>query len=64
MNHATVKLGDHNIPLIGISQDATLEICDECGDYFGISQIELWIDKFYCRKCLEIVWDRRRLTTR
>jgi len=36
--HATVKIGEYTIPLIGIPKDATEDVCQECGCKFHISQ--------------------------
>jgi len=51
MKHATFKLGDYTIPLIGVDPNATLEECDLCHDIFGIQQIELTGRQFLCGKC-------------
>lgn len=51
MKHATFKLGDCTITLIGVDADATLEECDLCHDIFGIQQIELIDKQFLCVKC-------------
>lgn len=51
MKHATIKLGDYDIPLIGVSGGATLEECDCCHDIFSIQVIELCWTQFLCPKC-------------
>lgn len=34
--HATVKIGDYTIPLIGVPESASLEECDLCHDTFPL----------------------------
>jgi len=37
--HAMVKVGEYEVPLIGIPKDATLEQCQGCKLYFNFTQI-------------------------
>lgn len=39
--HATVKVGDYTIPLIGVPPLATKEKCSECGELRHLSEISL-----------------------
>jgi len=41
MNHATVKIGEYTIPLIGIEEDATQQQCSQCKQSFHLSEIKL-----------------------
>lgn len=54
MKHATVSVSGYEIPLIGIAPDATLEVCDLCGDYFNIRQVQVSENgrQILCAKCL------------
>lgn len=53
MKHAHVKLGEYEIPLIGIKKSATEEICDTCKKTVHIDTITITEDgKFLCEKCL------------
>ena len=51
--HATVKLGEYTIPLIGIDRSATEMECELCHDIFHISQVQLSESgkQFLCPKC-------------
>lgn len=52
--HATVKLGEYTVPLIGIPHDATQQKCKRCRKSFHLSEIIL--DEKgapLCRQCLE-----------
>lgn len=51
--HATIKLGDYTIPLVGLPVDCTLQECSLCHDMFGIQEVELAVNgrDFYCRQC-------------
>jgi len=52
MNHATVKLGDYLIALIGIPEDAALEQCDLCHDLFPLWEITISLHGlFFCEHC-------------
>jgi hypothetical protein len=53
MNHATVKIGDYTIPLIGIPLSATEMECDLCHDIFHINDVHLMFEgkQFLCQKC-------------
>lgn len=39
MTNAHVKFGDVCIPLIGISEDATQELCESCKNTFHLSEV-------------------------
>lgn len=62
MTHATVRLGDYSVPLIGIDQSATEEKCDGCKRLFHLSEIKLDQDRFMCWSCRmkEMIYDRRK----
>jgi hypothetical protein len=53
MKHAIIKLGEYNIPLIGIPASATEYECDLCHEIFSMEEVEM--DKngiqFLCKKC-------------
>ncbi len=51
--HATIKLGDFTIPLIGIPETATLDTCDLCHDVFSIHDLEINEagNQLLCPKC-------------
>lgn len=53
LKHATVKIGDYDIPLIGIPPDATLEECDLCGYLFNLRQVQVSENgrQILCDKC-------------
>ena len=53
MNHAVVRVGEYQIPLIGIPPSATEYECDLCHDVFPIEEIELNKEgnQFLCKKC-------------
>ena len=53
MKHATVKIGDYEIPLIGLPLSATEMECDLCHDIFHISDVHLTFEgkQFLCQKC-------------
>ena len=52
MEHATVKVGDMEIPLIGISKKETQDVCDFCGVYFHLQDLKLSFDgEFLCENC-------------
>jgi len=51
--HATVKVGEYTVPLIGVPEDATQQECETCGQSFHISEIELAANgKACCKRCL------------
>ena len=53
MKHATVKIGEFEIPLIGVPQDATQQKCEGCGKNFHLTEITLDADgKPKCPECL------------
>lgn len=59
MKYAIVKLGDYNIPLIGIKPSATMEKCDICNNIFYILDINLVFKGYFlCCKC-ERRWKHR-----
>lgn len=49
--HATVPLGEYNVPLIGIPPSAVLEECDLCHDEFKLMEITLTGTQLLCPKC-------------
>ena len=49
--HAMVKIGDYDIPLIGIPKEAGLEKCDCCGDIIGMSKSFFSGSQILCEKC-------------
>ena len=51
VKHATIKLGDYTIPLIGVDRTATLEECDLCHDIFSIQAVWLTGTQILCEKC-------------
>lgn len=51
MTHATVRLGDYRVPLIGVNQSATEEKCDKCKRVFHLSEVKLDHDRFMCWSC-------------
>lgn len=51
MKHAKIKIGEYEIPLIGIAPVEVLEECDLCHDLFSIQIIELTNKQFLCPKC-------------
>ncbi len=48
---STVTRDGYEVPLIGIPQDATLEICDCCGDVMGLSKAVFTGRQVLCEKC-------------
>jgi hypothetical protein len=60
MKHATLKLGEYEIPLIGLAEDCVNEICDMCKFQFHIQNIECIDDKILCFKCKEIYGKQRK----
>lgn len=51
MKHATVTRDGYKVPLIGVPECSVIEVCDLCGDEFGISQIERIGTQWLCAKC-------------
>ncbi len=53
MKHAIVKIGDLEIPLIGIPESATLAACDYCHGIFYLTDVELNREgnQFLCLRC-------------
>ena len=50
-DHATVRIGDYTIPLIGVPKEATLEECDLCHGIFHIVDIAYNGAQYLCNKC-------------
>ena len=48
--HAMIKLGDYNVPLIGIPPASTREKCDKCGKGFPMQDVEMG-ERILCPKC-------------
>ncbi len=38
-DHAIIKIGGFNVPLLGIAPSAVQDICDGCGKVFNIQQL-------------------------
>ena len=55
-DHAHVKIGDYDIPLIGVDRSATTYQCDGCGENKEVWEIHLDYDgcNFYCRPCMMV----------
>lgn len=55
MKHATIKIGEYEIPLIGIPLSATEMECELCHDIFHITGVQLNEEgnQFLCKKCRE-----------
>lgn len=51
MKHALVKIGNYDIPLIGIAEDETKETCDKCKKKFHIQDVEIVWDTILCDSC-------------
>lgn len=53
MEHATVKIGEHIIPLIGIPPSATDLECEFCYNIFHITDVHLNREgtHFLCKEC-------------
>ena len=49
--HATAHRDGHDVPLIGIPPEATLEECDLCHDRFPLREIEFNGRQNLCKKC-------------
>jgi hypothetical protein len=49
--HATVKIGEYTIPLIGIPESATQMECEKCKQIFHITDVALNGSEFVCEKC-------------
>jgi hypothetical protein len=69
MQHAIVRLGDYNIPLIGIPFDACQQICDGCKQPFHILEVCVAADGKRCLCSICVLADapirlkKRQLTT-
>lgn len=54
MKHATVRLSEYEVPLIGVPASATQEKCADCGKLFHLSEIELDLNgRHLCPVCKE-----------
>lgn len=54
MEHATVKIGEYEVPLIGVPKSATQETCTGCSQSFHLTEIALDArGEPKCPKCLE-----------
>lgn len=52
MKFASVSFHGFRVPLLGISEDETMQKCEDCHDPFDILQIRLSFDgHFRCDKC-------------
>lgn len=51
MDHATVKIDNWDIPLIGIPQYGVREKCDKCKKECHIQDITLTETMFLCKVC-------------
>ncbi len=53
MDHAKVKIGEFEIPLIGIPPSATEYECDLCHDIYPVDMLKLNVEgnQFLCKKC-------------
>jgi hypothetical protein len=51
MKHAVIHIGEYNIPLIGIPDDAVREVCDVCKTKHHIQSVELMGRYILCRFC-------------
>jgi hypothetical protein len=51
--HATAKLGEFTVPLIGIPKSATEDACDGCGALTHIRELFTDGTGFLCLKCLQ-----------
>jgi len=57
--HATVKVGDYTIPLIGVPKDASQQRCEGCKENFHLSEITLDTNgNPMCPGCLKKQEDR------
>ncbi len=51
--HATVKLGEYVVPLIGIPESSTQQECHRCKKSFNLTEITLdEKGRPHCKKCL------------
>ena len=50
--HAIIHVSGYRIPLLGISENETLESCDLCGDWFSIFEVSYTGKQMLCAKCL------------
>lgn len=60
MEHCKVKIGDYDIPLIGIPREYGLITCERCKKEFRLQEIKItYNSKCYCFECNDRN-DRRR----
>ncbi len=59
MKHPTLKLGEYDIPLIGLPMNCVEETCDTCKKEFHIQEVECVDDKILCFVCKE-KYERKR----
>jgi hypothetical protein len=50
VKYATVKLGEYTVPLLGIPQEATEEVCSKCGRTRHLTDISFDGKRFLCRE--------------
>jgi hypothetical protein len=50
--HATVKIGEWTVPLIGLPQSASQDKCDGCGKVTEIRDLSYDGTRFLCRGCV------------
>ncbi len=54
MKHATVRIGEYTVPLIGVPKDATRDECSGCKRMFYIGDLIVDGDfKLLCKTCYE-----------
>lgn len=51
--HATVKIGEFTVPLIGVKPSATQETCSKCNKVKHLSEISFDGTRFICRECTD-----------
>jgi hypothetical protein len=51
MEHATIKLGEYTIPLIGLPVSCVRETCDRCKKEFHIQEVEFIEYGILCFDC-------------
>jgi len=53
MKYAKVRIGEYEIPLIGIPEGAALEECDCCHETIGLSDAIFTTKQILCHRCAE-----------
>lgn len=48
VKYATTKIGGYTIPLLGIPESSTLEVCDKCGQERHITEIKHTGKRWVC----------------